>query len=112
MRKILDHAAIGEKIKKYRLQAGLTQEGLAEQLEISFQQVQKYERGITKVNLIKLQQLANILNVPIAAFFECNDGESVYLSQEEIVIINAFRKIKKSSLRGSILDIVATLAGT
>lgn len=109
MGKILDHVEIGEKIRKFRLQAGFTQESLAEELEITFQQVQKYERGITKVNLIKLQQLANILKVPIAAFFECDEGESVFLSKEEKAILNAFRKIRKPSLRSSVHEVITNL---
>lgn len=110
MGEILNHVAIGEKIRKFRLQAGITQEGLAEKLEITFQQVQKYERGITKVNLIKLQQLANILNVPIAAFFECDEEESVFLSKEEKAILGAFRRIRKPSLRSSIHEVIAALS--
>jgi transcriptional regulator with XRE-family HTH domain len=47
----------------------LTQEKLAEELGITFQQVQKYERGITKVNLEKLQQLSIVMKIPISAFF-------------------------------------------
>lgn len=110
MAEILDHAAIGEKIRKFRMQAGFTQEHLAEELEITFQQIQKYERGITKVNLIKLQQLANVLSVPIAAFFECDEGESVFLTKEEKSILDAFRRIRKSSLRKSIHEVIAALS--
>ena len=110
MGKILDHAEIGDKIRKFRLQAGFTQERLAEELEITYQQVQKYERGVTKVNLTKLQQIAIILNVPIVTFFQCDCGETMFLSNEEKNLVYAFRNIKKPSLRGGVLEIVATLA--
>lgn len=110
MGKILDHAAIGDKIRQFRLQAGYTQERLAEELGITFQQVQKYERGITKVNVIKLQQLANILKVPIAAFFVCDEREPVFLSNEEKTILDAFRRLKKPSLRSSICEVITTLS--
>lgn len=101
---------IGTKIREFRLQAGLTQEKLAEELGITFQQVQKYERGVTKVNLVKLQQLAATLNVPISAFFVEGSYTAFQLSEEEKQLLTTFRSIKAVGHRKSVLDIVAGLS--
>jgi transcriptional regulator with XRE-family HTH domain len=110
MDKVLGNTQIGQKIKEFRLQAGLTQEKLAEELGITFQQVQKYERGITKVNLVKLQQLAGVLSIPISAFFLEGSYSAYQLTEEEIQLIHSFRKVKSSVHKNSILDILSGLA--
>lgn len=110
MSNVLNNSQIGLKIKEFRLQAGLTQEKLAEELGITFQQVQKYERGVTKVNLEKLQQLAIVLKVPISAFFLEGAYSAFQLSEEEKELLHTFRKIKSADHRNSVLDIVAGLA--
>jgi len=101
---------IGSKVREFRLQAGLTQEKLAEELGITFQQVQKYERGVTKVNLVKLQQLSEALRVPISAFFHEGSYSAFQLNEEEKQLLTTFRKIKSADHRSSVLDIVAGLA--
>jgi len=110
MNKVLDNDIIGAKIREFRQGAGLTQEKLAEALGITFQQVQKYERGITKVNLQKLQQLAGILQVPVAAFFDDSTGTVYKLSEQEKVVLRLFRNIRQQH-RKSLLDILGGLAG-
>ena len=108
MSKILTDIQIGRKSREFRLQAGVTQEKLAEELGITFQQIQKYERGVTKVNLVKLQQLAATLKVPVSAFFQ--EGSSAFqLSTEEKQLLTDYRKIKSAGHRSSILDITAGL---
>lgn len=89
--------------------AGLTQERLAEKLGITFQQVQKYERGATRVNLARLQQLACILDVPVSAFFEESSLTVYRLSVEELKLLKAF-KLVPESLRGSVMEIILNLA--
>jgi transcriptional regulator with XRE-family HTH domain len=101
---------IGSKIREFRLQAGLTQEKLAEELGITFQQVQKYKRGVTKVNLVKLQQLAVVLKIPISAFFQEGSNSAFQLNEEEKQLLHSFRKIKSTDHRNSVLDIVTCLA--
>ena len=110
MSDILDNTQIGSKLREFRLQAGITQEKLAEELGITFQQVQKYERGVTKVNLVKLQQLAAALKVPISAFFLEGSYSAFQLNEEEKQLLNSFRKIKSAEHKNSVLDIVAGLA--
>ncbi|WP_136526309.1 helix-turn-helix domain-containing protein [Geomonas ferrireducens] len=108
MHTVQDSAAIGKKIREFRLLAGFTQEQLAEKLGITFQQVQKYEKGTTKVNLTRLQQLAGILDVPASAFFEESSLTVYRLSEEEMGLLKAFKQVPES-LRGSVLEIVSNL---
>lgn len=110
MSKVLTDIQIGQKIREFRLQAGVTQEKLAEELGITFQQIQKYERGVTKVNLGKLQQLAQAFKVPVSAFFEEGSNNAFQLSDDEKQLLIAFRKIRSTAHRNSVLDIVAGLA--
>jgi len=111
MSNVQNDTQIGLKIREFRLQAGLTQEKLAEELGITFQQVQKYERGVTKVNLVKLQQLSEALKVTISAFFvEGSCCTAFQLNDEEKQLLTTFRNIKSLGHRSSVLDIVAGLA--
>lgn len=110
MGKLIDNVQIGQKIRAFRLQAGLTQEKLAEEVGITFQQVQKYERGITKVNLVKLQQLAEVLKVPISSFFNDESYTAFQLTENEILLLSGFRKIRSTEHRDSVIDIVNGLS--
>ena len=61
---------LGEMLKKRRLALGLTQTKVAKAINVTFQQIQKYEKGTNGVNSIRLLQLSNYLKVPISYFFE------------------------------------------
>jgi transcriptional regulator with XRE-family HTH domain len=61
---------VGRRMRQRRTLIGMTQERLAAALGITFQQVQKYERGINRVSASRLAQLADALDVPIAYFFQ------------------------------------------
>jgi transcriptional regulator with XRE-family HTH domain len=61
---------VGESIRAHRLIAGMSQSSLAKQLGVSFQQVQKYEKGVNRVGAGRLPQIAEIFNVPINALFQ------------------------------------------
>jgi transcriptional regulator with XRE-family HTH domain len=63
-------AKVGESIRAHRLIAGMSQSDLARQLGISFQQVQKYEKGANRVGAGRLPQLARIFDIPISALFK------------------------------------------
>jgi len=65
-----DLAQPGRRIKLRRLSAGWSQTELGEKVGVTFQQVQKYERGQTRVGASRLTQIAKVLNVPVADFFE------------------------------------------
>ena len=61
---------LGEMLKKRRLALGLTQTKVAKAINVTFQQIQKYEKGINGVSSVRLLQLASYLKVPINYFFE------------------------------------------
>ena len=61
---------LGSKLKLRRLALGLTQTKVAKAINVTFQQIQKYEKGTNGVSSIRLLQLANYLKVPVNFFFE------------------------------------------
>ncbi len=63
-------AHVGNQIRKRRILMGLSQTRLGDSLGLSFQQVQKYERGIDRISVGRLVQMAEVLDVPITYFFE------------------------------------------
>ena len=61
---------LGNKLKLRRLALGLTQTKVAKAINVTFQQIQKYEKGTNGVSSTRLLQIANFLNVPVVYFFE------------------------------------------
>src|SRR5215475_7768604 len=61
---------LGQRVRSRRLEIGMSQEKLAELLGITFQQVQKYEKGINRIAASRLFDIANAMDVSIATFFE------------------------------------------
>jgi transcriptional regulator with XRE-family HTH domain len=102
--KILSSKEIGWKLRKLRLQAGWTQERLAEGIGVSVQQIQHYESGANRMNTDRLQQLSNALDVPIQLFFT-DDGETLPMAVEEKLLLDAYRAISNNDIRESILKI-------
>ncbi|WP_366512958.1 helix-turn-helix transcriptional regulator [Mesorhizobium sp.] len=66
---------VGSRIRLRRNMLGMSQEKLGENLGITFQQIQKYEKGTNRVGASRLQAIASILSVPVAFFFEDAPGE-------------------------------------
>jgi transcriptional regulator with XRE-family HTH domain len=63
-------AHVGSRLRMRRIERGMTQEKLAEKFRLTFQQVQKYEKGANRMGSSRLQQAADILGVPVSYFFE------------------------------------------
>ena len=61
---------VGSRVRMRRMMLGMSQEKLGDALELTFQQVQKYEKGTNRIGASRLQQISNILQVPVAFFFE------------------------------------------
>lgn len=100
MGEILTSEQLGAKLREFRKARGLTQEQLAERTGVSFQQIQLYESGRTRMNTDKLQALALAVSIPVAAFF----GEvETPLSPDEKKLLNAFRSISTHEVRQFIL---------
>jgi transcriptional regulator with XRE-family HTH domain len=101
---ILSSKEIGWKLRKLRLQAGWTQERLAEMIGVSVQQIQNYESGANKMNTDRLQQAAQALDVPVQSFFtEAN--ESMPLAFAEKQLLDSYRAIPNKDIQESILKI-------
>jgi len=60
---------VGSRVRMRRLMLGMSQTSLADKLGLTFQQVQKYEKGKNRMGSSRLQQIANILQVPVTFFF-------------------------------------------
>ena len=69
MHAIRDSKFLGRRMRQLRERAGLSQSEVGALLEVSYQQVQKYERGVNSISVDKLQRLAEALRVPMTAFF-------------------------------------------
>jgi transcriptional regulator with XRE-family HTH domain len=117
---------VGSRVRMRRLMLGMSQEKLGDQLGLTFQQVQKYEKGTNRISASRLQQMSGILNVPIPFFFEGlsqpagaarqAEGASVAFITDFLghadghALVRAFRRIKEAPLRRAIVRMVEALA--
>jgi transcriptional regulator with XRE-family HTH domain len=119
---------VGKKLRSRRMILGKSQEWLGEQLDLSFQQVQKYEKGINRVGAGRLQQISDALGVKPSYFFEDapGTGKSSPTSREDEVsqsdltallatrdginLVRGFRAIKHKQSRETILALIAAIA--
>lgn len=95
---------IGEKLKEFRKLRGLTQEQLAEMVEVTFQQIQKYENGNTRLNTDKLQAVAQALDVPVSAFFDEGCRDEKLLSEQEQKLLKGYRSLNSPEIREFIVN--------
>ncbi len=116
---------VGSRVKMRRLMLGMSQEKLGDALGLSFQQVQKYEKGTNRMGSSRLQQISNILKVPVTFFFEAVPGQqkldgkspsSTYVSDflatsDGLALTKAFMQIKDAKLRRHIVNLVEEIAG-
>ena len=114
---------VGSRVRMRRLMLHVTQERLGDALSITFQQVQKYEKGTNRISASRLQQISDVLKVPISFFFEGAAGNdasggaplpgyvtSFLATPDGIALARAFTQINKSKLRHCIVDLVIDLA--
>jgi transcriptional regulator with XRE-family HTH domain len=119
-------AHVGARIRLKRIMIGMTQNKLGESLGITFQQIQKYEKGVNRVGAGRLQAIADLFNVPITFFFENMPGQpgntkefddeieianllGFLNSPEGIQLARAFANIGDVTIRRKILDLVSAL---
>lgn len=120
-------AYVGSRVRTRRLMLGMSQERLAEQIGVTFQQVQKYEKGTNRIGASRLQAIAGVLAVPVAFFFQQDNSQplntdglgaingledlSDFLTSKEGLSLNkAFMKINDPSIRQSVLTLIKSLA--
>jgi transcriptional regulator with XRE-family HTH domain len=118
---------VGSRVRMRRMLAGVSQEKLGEALGLTFQQIQKYEKGSNRISASRLQQIAKMLDVPVAFFFDgaptgdmptggfSDSASSAYVSDfmsstEGVQLTKAFVRIKNGKVRRRIIDLVESLA--
>ncbi|MHC2109137.1 helix-turn-helix domain-containing protein [Methylobacterium sp. CM6246] len=109
---------IGSRIAVLRAAQGLSQTVLGQAIGVSFQQVQKYEKGRNRIGAGRLQAIADTLQVPVETFFagqaEIDDGEtaaSTFFSDPKVMeLVMAFTSISDETTRNSVLSIVKAAA--
>jgi len=115
---------VGNRVRLRRMLIGMSQERLGELLGLTFQQVQKYEKGVNRIGAGRLFEVARILGVPIDYFYEGASTQIAGPSENEasppvmefvssgegLQLSLAFMKIKDPKLRKRILDLVKQMA--
>jgi transcriptional regulator with XRE-family HTH domain len=112
---------IGESIRAHRLIIGMSQSDLASQLGVSFQQVQKYEKGMNRVGAGRLPQIAKIFDIPISALFEANADTTpgngaaavpvkLIPDRNTLKLLNSFGGIAHRRVRHSLVDLIDAIA--
>lgn len=113
----IEDQAVGARITALRKARGLTQTDLGTAAGVTFQQIQKYEKGTNRIGASRLQEIARILKVPVSRLY---DGETGAPEQHELVdlfllpgaaeLLKAFAEIKNTDLRRNILALASTAA--
>ena len=118
---------VGSRVRMRRIMLGMSQEKLGEALGLTFQQVQKYEKGTNRVGASRLQQISEILQVPVSFLFDGgpsgmvngeNFGEGAspaYVSDflatsEGLALTRAFTRIGDAKMHRSIVELVEQIA--
>ena len=121
---------VGSRVRMRRMMLSMSQEKLGDALGLTFQQVQKYEKGTNRIGASRLQQISNTLQVPVSFFFEGapdisvpsqHDGSEAAPSpayvadflatSDGLALTKAFMRIKDAKLRRSIVDLVQQISG-
>lgn len=113
----IDHG-VGSRIAFLRAANGLSQSALASALGVSFQQVQKYEKGRNRVGASRLQMIADLLKVPVETFFAdkvpaeagTESIQALFDDPEIMDLVAAFRSIPDQTTRSGVLSIVKAAA--
>jgi transcriptional regulator with XRE-family HTH domain len=119
-------AEVGRRVRSRRLECRLSQTELADRIGVTFQQVQKYEKGVNRIGAGRLQRISEALEVPISFFFGTGEGggsargketgsgaESVFgflQTSGSVRIVKAFHKIKSRKARQLLVEMAEELA--
>ena len=116
---------VGSRVRMRRMMLGMSQSTLANGLDLTFQQVQKYEKGTNRISASRLQHISQILQLPVTFFFEGTPGQSkekddapslAYVTdflatRNGLALTKAFMKIKDAKLRRNIVNLIEEIAG-
>ena len=110
---------VGSRVRMRRIMLGMSQEKLGEALGLTFQQVQKYEKGTNRVGSGRLLRISRILEVPVTALFEGSgvDGNSAENATLDLIaepqsmrLVQAFSEIGDADVRTSLVQLVERIA--
>jgi transcriptional regulator with XRE-family HTH domain len=107
---------MGKKIRLRRVEQRISQSDLGEKLGVSFQQVQKYEKGVNRVGASRLQQIAAALDVPVTFFYDSDsktrEVESLLFldSAFSLRLLRAYSKIKDQALQRQMVSLMEVIA--
>jgi transcriptional regulator with XRE-family HTH domain len=116
---------VGSRVRMRRIMLGMSQEKLGEGLGLTFQQIQKYEKGTNRIGASRIQQISEILQVPVSFLFEGSPGSSTVFDEapspayiadflataEGLALVRAFTRISDIKLRRAIVDMVELIGG-
>jgi transcriptional regulator with XRE-family HTH domain len=112
---------VGRRVRAFRLNKGLSQEKLGDELGITFQQVQKYEKGVNRIGAGRLQRIAEVLGVPVSEFFASSAGAPAPQSGSlyELVdtaaalrLLRAYARIPNPEVKQAVTTLVEKIAGS
>ena len=115
-KRIVTSKEIGERIKKRRIELGISQEKLADALGVTYQQVQRYENGTNRLNVENIQLIADILSLPVSHFFASDktlmvaEEATPYLPADETKLMKYFRKIENDSSKNLVIQVARLVA--
>ena len=120
---------VGSRLRQRRALLGMSQTDLAKAVGLTFQQVQKYERGFNRISSSRLFEFSKVLDVPVTHFFDGMDasvgttkrkpgrpkaaakqGDDLNTKRETLELVRAYYKISNKGLRTKTLDLIQALA--
>ncbi len=120
---------VGNRLKLRRTMIGMSQDKLGQTIGLTFQQIQKYEKGTNRIGASRLYQFATVLDVPPGWFFEGLEGQPVEarngtlleaapqetpplatFSREDIELLRAFQSVTNPTLRRRVMELVRAMA--
>jgi transcriptional regulator with XRE-family HTH domain len=106
---------VGENLRRIRLAMGFSQEALAGEVGLSFQQIQKYEWGANRLSAGRMVELAKVLGVEVADFFQGTGATKARfalppITSRDMEVVHAFQAIVCPKQRGAVLRLMRTMA--
>ncbi len=119
---------VGKRVRMRRLMLRMSQGKLASELGLTFQQVQKYEKGVNRISASRLQQISHLLQVPVQFFFDGGPAikgaaakgrqepiprfvSDLLASSDGLALASAFTRLKNTKLRRRIVQLLKEIAG-
>jgi transcriptional regulator with XRE-family HTH domain len=108
---------LGKRVRLRRVELGISQSDLAAKLGVSFQQVQKYEKGVNRVGASRLQQIATALDVPVTFFYgsqtrEAKEVDSLLFidSSFSLRLLRAYASVKSQAVQRQFVSLIESIA--